>query len=442
MPRRAKSMTYPERLACVEMAAAGEKDAQIAQAMGWSKWSVRKWRRAYQEEGEGGLVSRMGRPQGGVLISFPLEVREELETMRKTHPGWGPVTLVEELRRDARFKGLRLPSRARVAAFVKAKGMARPYRRRGGVPLPKVAKAQQVHEEWEMDAQGEQSVDGLGKVEVVNIVDIVSHLKVASYPHLGEGSLGGRDYQLVLRVAFLDHGLPVRISLDHDSAFFDNTSLSPFPSRLHLWLVALGIQVRFIEKPPPQEHAMIERNHQTISAQAITGQTWSQPLAFWQGLDQRRDFLNTCYPSRTLHYQAPLQAYPQAAHSGNPYRPEWEEQMLDLQRVYNLLAQGRWFRETNCHGEFWLGMQRYNASRKCAKSTLEITFDPARLEFVCQKLATNELQHFMAKGLTKTNLMGELAPFARMPAYQLALPFSRQAWREMELSRMLRGTTL
>ena len=126
MPRRAKSMTYPERLACVEMAAAGEKDAQIAQAMGWSKWSVRKWRRAYQEEGEGGLVSRMGRPQGGVLISFPLEVREELETMRKTHPGWGPVTLVEELRRDARFKGLRLPSRARVAAFVKAKGMARP----------------------------------------------------------------------------------------------------------------------------------------------------------------------------------------------------------------------------------------------------------------------------------------------------------------------------
>jgi transposase len=441
MPRRGKIMTYIERLACINKAAGGQTDAEMAQALGWSKWTVRKWRRAYQQNGEEGLLSRMGRPQEGPLGTFPLEVRDELEKMRKAHPGWGPVTLVEELARDSRFFGLRLPSRAQVATFLKAKDLVRPYQRRAGLPPAKAPEAKQVHEEWEMDAQGAQRVDSVGQVSVVNIVDVVSRLKVNSYPHLGARGPGGRDYQLVLRVAFVEYGLPVRISLDHDSAFFDNTSASPYPSRLHLWLTALDIQVVFIQKAPPLEHAKIERNHQTMSAQAILGQTWTDRSALWQGLDQRREFLNTCYPSKTLHYQAPLDAYPQAAHSGRPYRPEWEEQMLDLQRVYTLLAQGRWFRETNCHGEFWLGLQRYNAGRKCAKSTLEITFDPAQLEFVSQKLGTDEVRRFEVKGLTKTDLMGELTPFARFPVYQLALPFSRQAWRDMELSRMMGGTT-
>jgi hypothetical protein len=442
MPRRGKTLSYPERLACAEQAATGQTDAQIAQGLGWSKWSVRKWRRAYDQQGEAGLISRMGRPKRGALSTFPLELQDELKKMRKTHPGWGPVTLVEEVARDLRFSGLRLPSRPRVAAFVKEKDLARPYQRHGGIPQTPATKAAQAHEQWQMDAQGAQCVAGLGKVSVVNILDVVSRLKVASYPHLWGPGLAWTDYQLVLRVAFLLYGLPIRISLDHDSAFFDNTSASPYPSRLHLWLEALGVQVSFIQKPPPKEHSLIERGHQTLTAQAITGQTWTSPVGLWQGLDQRREFLNTRYPSRTLHYQAPLQADPQAAHSGRAYRPEWEEQMLDLQRVDDLLAQGRWFRETNCHGEFWLGMQRYNAGRKCAQSTLEIRFDPILRAYSCKKPGTQEARNFAAKGLTKTDLMGELVPFMRMPVYQLALPFSRQTWREMELSRMMRGTTL
>ena len=441
MPRHGKVTMHGERLACASKPASGQTDAEIAKTLGWSKWTVRKWRRAYQKNGEDGLLSRMGRPRGGPLSTFSPQMQDVLEKMRKTHPGWGPVTLVEELAGDSRFLGLRLPGRAQVAAFLKAKDLARSYQRRAGLPPANAPKAKQVHEEWEMDAQGAQPVEPLGQVSVVNLIDVVSRLKIGSYPHLGARSLDGRDYQLVLRVAFLDYGLPLRISLDHDSAFFDNTSVAPYPSRLHLWLTALDVQVVFIQKAPPLEHARIERNHQTMSAQTIIGQTWTDLTALWQGLSQRREFLNTRYPSRSLHYQAPLEAYPQAVHSGRPYRPEWEEQMLDLQRVYTLLAQGRWFRETSCHGEFWLGLQRYNAGRKCAKSTVEITFDPAHVQFIAHKLGTDEIRRFESKGLTKTDLMGELTLLTRLPVYQLALPFSRQAWREMELSRFLGGTT-
>lgn len=69
-------------------------------------------------------------------------------------------------------------------------------------------------------------------------------------------------YQRVLRWAFVRYGLPEHISLDHDSA-------SPFPSLLHLWLIGLGVQVRFIHKRPPLEHSRIERHHQTIARQAF-----------------------------------------------------------------------------------------------------------------------------------------------------------------------------
>lgn len=441
MPRRGKRMDYAEKIVCLQLIQAGQSDGQIAQQTGWSRWTIRKWRRAYRKQGEAGFAPAMGRPKQGTLGTFPADLRNELDQMRREHMGWGPITLLEELTlRPAHF-GQSLPSRARVAAFLKENNLVRRYERHGGVRQGGPDPALQSHDVWEMDAQGRQKVTGLGQVSVVNIQDVVSRLKVASYPQLWGKGLTWQDYQLVLRWAFLHYGLPKWISLDHDSAFYDNTSLSPYPSRLQLWLVGLGVQVSFIDKPPPQRHALIERNHQTISAQALIDQPWKQTRALWAELDRRRDFLNEVYPSRALHYRAPLEAYPQAAHSGRSYRPEWEADLLDLQRVYDFLAPGRWFRETNLHGEFWLGMQRYNAGRACARTTQELHFDPVSLEITAKPVGTERIQHFAAKGLTKMDLMGELAPFIRLPTYQLALPFTLEDWRQIQYAQLRRGTT-
>ena len=137
-----------------------------------------------------------------------------------------------------------------MAAFLKAKGLTRRYERHGGVDEPQPPRATQAHEEWEMDAQGAQLVPGIGQVSVINVSDVVSRLKVESYPSLGT-HLDWLTYQLALRRGFVQYGLPVRISLDHDSAFYDNTSPSPFPSHLHRWLVALGVEVVFITSHHP-----------------------------------------------------------------------------------------------------------------------------------------------------------------------------------------------
>jgi hypothetical protein len=434
-------MQYEDRLSCVELARQGKTDAEIAQSTGWSVWAVRKWRRRNQKQGEQGLVSRMGRPKRGAMSSYPERLGEEIERMGRLHPGWGPITLLAELALEPSQPFPRLPSRARVAAFLKEKQLVRVYQTKPSFPLPAPCAVQQAHAEWELDAQGKQDLDGLEGVQVVNIIDLFSQLKVASYPHTGSTYLGWRDYQFILRCAFTEYGLPDSISLDHDISFFEHTCASPFPSRLHLWLIGLGIEVRFIRKPPPMEHAHIERMHQTMRAQGVTVQPFQRQIELWQHLEQRRNFLNLFYPSRSLHHQAPLQACPQAAHSARAYRPEWEAELFDVQRLYAFLAQGHWSRGTTRWGEICLGLFRYNAGHTWARTTVEVTFDPATQEMVAQQVSTGLTRRFPALGLTYQFLTDDLLAYARMPAYQFSLPFTRDYWRKNENVQLMTGTT-
>jgi hypothetical protein len=293
-----------------------------------------------------------------------------------------------------------------------------------------------------VDAKGVLEVPSLGQVSLINIGDPFSRLKVDSFPVLNTSHPNALDYQLVLRRAFVCYGLPERISLDHDSVFYDNTCASPYPTKLHLWLIALGIEVRFIQKRPPAEHSFIERTHQTVTQQAIVGLAFADGLALQRNLTERLDFLNSRFPSRALDGQPPLMAYPEAQHSSRLYRLEWEEAMLDLQRVYDYLAQGRWFRQVSPQGQFSLGAQRYGIGTDFADQTVEITFDPQTQELIALSEDGALQIRLPVQGLTISVLIGELGPLIALPAYQLALPFSPSAWREMTLSNGLTGTTL
>lgn len=204
-----------------------------------------------------------------------------------------------------------------------------------------------------------------------------------------------QEYQRVLRRAFIRYGLPEQISLDHDSAFYDNKSASPFPSVIHLWLIGLGVQVRFSHKRPPLEHSRIERHHQTLAGQAFEGQTFADVTALQRSLQARMLFLNQEYPTRALDDQPPFQAFPQARHSGRPYDLSTEAQMFDLQRIYVYLQAGRWFRQVSSVGVFSLGGYGYNATTQFTEQTVEITFSATTRKLTClpEKSTTTHISH-------------------------------------------------
>ncbi len=234
MRYKGQTTTLAERVMIAERADAGQSSREIAVALERPLATVRKWRQRYRREGRAGLSSRMGRPTTGVLATASAEIKDAILDLREKHPGWGAQTLRLEISKDERFAGLNIPSRSRIAAYLKAQNKVRKYERHQDLPEPQPRPVQRPHQEWEMDAQGVTTVAGLGKVAFINLLDVVSHTSIDSHacPHMPHPQ--SQEYQRVLRRAFLRYGMPEQISLDHDSAFYENKSVSPFPSVIHL----------------------------------------------------------------------------------------------------------------------------------------------------------------------------------------------------------------
>ena len=176
--------------------------------------------------------------------------------------------------------------------------------------------------------------------------------------------------------------------------------------------------MRFTRKRCPTDHAIIERTHQTMTGQALLGQTYASHADLWAGLDERRAVLNQHLPSRALAHKAPLEAYPHARHSGRMYRPEWEEDLLSLERVWTYLRACRWFRRIRTNGFFCLGGYSYYLGKQVAHLGVAVRFDAESIAFHCQLEGSEEIVEMPTQGLSKADLMGELAAMQSLPTYQ------------------------
>lgn len=438
MKRQGQTTPYAVRVKISELANEGKTDAQIAIELGDNYWTVRKWRRRFQQQGKAGLVSTMGRPVKGALSRFSATVCSVIRRVRAAHPGWGADSILASLIWDEGWSLADLPSRSSIAAYLKQSGLTKRYGYSVPLPEPESQPITKPHQEWELDAMGDQKVKGVGAISLINIIDVFSSVKVESYPCLNQRNPSTPEYYLTLRRAFLQFGLPARITFDHGTVFYDNTSPSPWPTKLHLWLIALGIEVSFTRKRCPTDHARVERMHQTMDGQALKGQTWSDPEALWDGLDRRRAMLNAHLPVRTLDRQAPLLAYPTAVHSQRPYQTVGEKEMLQLNRIYSYLESGRWFRRMNKSGNFSLGGYSYRTCWRWHSQTVEITFDAQTVTLVCTLEGGSEPpMRVPLQGLSKAELMGELSVFERLPDFQLSLPWSDETWRAISYAELL-----
>jgi transposase-like protein len=435
-----------DRIKMIELAQAGQRDGNIAKELGWSPWTVRKWRRRQRDQGRAGLHSHMGRPKQGTLSTYRAELRETLLSWRQQHPGWGAKTLLAELAADDRFARQKLPSLRSINRFLQAHQLVQPNEPHVSLPQSVSALAQATHEEGEIDGRGHEYIPDVGVVELIDLNDCYSHIRLLSYPCvLGQQRLSRRatteDYQLVLRLAFTEWGLPNRLTSDHHRLFYEPKSKSPFPTRLHLWLTALGICLNFGRFSQPTDQAITERSHQLWDRQVLQGQVFADWHDLFGHLQQRRHFLNSQLPCVTLGEVPPLLAHPEALTNPRLYRPEWEIELLDAARIHAYLAQGQWFRRVSAVGTFSLGGYVYGLGRPWANVQVQITFDPADVQFVVQADDGHLIKRFFPSGLSPDELLGEMSPLTHLPAFQLALPFSWQDWRRARLSGTLMGTT-
>lgn len=107
--------SYPERLKIDQLSKKGLSDRQVAEQIGLSIATVRKWRRKLKAGKKSSALSQMGRPKRGVLSTYPPAMGEQLKGWCKQHPGWGAKTLHTELSLSETFRNQPIPSRATLA---------------------------------------------------------------------------------------------------------------------------------------------------------------------------------------------------------------------------------------------------------------------------------------------------------------------------------------
>ncbi len=115
--------------------------------------------------------------------------------------------------------------------------------------------------------------------------------------------------------------------------------------------------------------------------------------------------------------------------------------MLDLDRVFEYLAHCRWFRRVRANGRLDLGGYDDSLGVTWRNHMLELHFDAKQGCFLGQLTGQQTMLTFPPQGLTKADLMGELSHLLALPAYQLTLPFTYEAWRQLEYTHLLTGTT-
>src|SRR5512147_2316931 len=110
--------SYPERLKIDKLSKKGLSDRQVAEQVGLSIHTIRKWRRKLNAGKKSNALSQMGRPKRGALSTYPQAMCEQLQCWCKQHPGWGAKTLHTELALSETFRNQAIPSRATLARWL------------------------------------------------------------------------------------------------------------------------------------------------------------------------------------------------------------------------------------------------------------------------------------------------------------------------------------
>lgn len=358
------------------------------------------------------MSPNLGRRKTGALSSYPLELRKKIKIIRSDNEGWGAISILVELADSYNYHSKELPSADAVNRFLKEEGFIGKK-----IPKSKLPKGQQPnkidnpHDLWELDAQGAEYVKGLGYVSMINIKDSKTKTYIMSFPVQVKGRKSQPKtvhYLWSLRLAFEEFCLPKAIQVDKDSVFIDNTSKSPFPSRFQLFLTSLGIELCFIDAPPPAKQAMVERSHQTMYKQVLQGKKYDNWHELFVNNNKRRKVMNEKYPSRSLNKQAPLQVYPETKNVIRPYQIGQEKQASNLKRIERFLAQCVWFRKVSKAKTLSLNAKVYYLKKSNPETFLSIRFCAEDKKIIFRDANELVIQELLVKDFA-INLLEQLS---------------------------------
>lgn len=367
----------------------GRSLSELAAEVGCSKACARKWWRVGRDKGLAGLrTPRQGRSQSGILSQFDERIAEKALSLKRSHPRWGARRVLVELQASSELSGLSLPGISRLAALFKARcpECVAVYKSRPA-PARTLPKATAAHEVWQLDSQEGIRLNNGDIATICNIRDPVGAAMIASRVFVVQTQhhwrkLTWTEVRGVLRKAFTEwQTLPDELRTDNELGLAGGPN-DPFPGRLTLWLVGLGIAHRFIRPGCPTDQPQIERNHRTLNGFALHEPAIADPKQLQMALDRERNMYNHHFPAQASDCagRPPLIAHPELLQPRRAYKPDLELALFDIQRVYQYLAQFTFLRRVNASAQVSLGRRMYSLGKKLVRerqlTTVYVRFDP------------------------------------------------------------------
>jgi len=281
--------------------------SELAERFTISRKTAHKWIDRFQEHGHDGYHEGSRRPHSCPFQTEPAVV-EELVSLRKAHPHWGPRKLLDLMhqrqpRRD-------LPAVSTAALILARQGLVRPRRRyrRAHPGCPKSI-PEGPNDIWAADYKGQFRLKNGQYCFPLTVSDLASRyvLGVDGHPAI---SLE-RTIQHFVRL-FETYGLPNRIRTDNGTPFA-SSALARL-SQLSVWFIKLGIYPELIEPGEPQQNGVHERMHRTLKQEA-TVPPGSSLRAQQRKFDRFREEFNEERPHEALGMKRPAQIYQPSSRS-------------------------------------------------------------------------------------------------------------------------------
>ena len=275
--------------------------------------TAHKWIKRFKQHGQAGFHEHSRRPH-----SCPWQteaaIAQELVTLRKAHPRWGPGKLLDLMRR--RDPERQLPVVSTAAQILSREGLIKPRRRyrRAHPGCPKT-QPQGPNDIWAADYKGQFRLRNRSYCFPLTVSDLASRYVLGCDAH---PAISLEKTFAHFRQLFERYGLPNRIRTDNGVPFASN-ALARL-SQLSVWFIQLGIYPELIEPGKPQQNGVHERMHRTLKQEATippAGSLRGQQREF----DRFREEFNRERPHEALGMKRPGEVY-QASARAMPKRIE------------------------------------------------------------------------------------------------------------------------
>jgi transposase InsO family protein len=234
----------------------GATVTDVATRYGVDRRTLHRWLVRYASEGLGALVDRSSRPDR-CPHQIPPEVEARIVELRRTHPGWGPRTILNKLRRELEV----VPSRSAIYRCLVRHRLIQPKPRRRRRDDYKRWERSRSMELWQLDVLGNVKLNNGIQVSVVTGIDDHSRFCVIAKV---VARATARPLCEVLLQALNTYGIPEQILTDNGKVFTGR--LGRRPANVLFDRICLNNGIRHLLTAPysPTTTGKIERLHKTM----------------------------------------------------------------------------------------------------------------------------------------------------------------------------------